>query len=196
MTDDPRHDDDDYLWDGSGEPDPEIQRLEKSLGALRYRPPASARDAIPARDSMPEPSPLSLRRLRRARISYGFALAATFIFAVGMATWALRRPAQNGTVATGPGASSKASTTVSATPSVVVEGPSWEVARVEGTPRIGEAALADKGKLAIGSWLSTDDTSRASITVADIGNIQVDRDTRVRLVQTGTTQHRLERTAR
>jgi hypothetical protein len=27
----------DYLWDCSGEPDPEIERLEKTLGALRYR---------------------------------------------------------------------------------------------------------------------------------------------------------------
>jgi len=29
---------DDYLWDKSGEPDPEIQQLEEILGTLRYRP--------------------------------------------------------------------------------------------------------------------------------------------------------------
>ena len=29
---------DDYLWDKSGEPDPEIQQLEDILGTLRYRP--------------------------------------------------------------------------------------------------------------------------------------------------------------
>lgn len=29
---------DDYLWDRSGEPDPEIQRLEEILGTLRYQP--------------------------------------------------------------------------------------------------------------------------------------------------------------
>jgi len=28
----------DYLWDKSGEPDPEIQQLEEILGTLRYRP--------------------------------------------------------------------------------------------------------------------------------------------------------------
>jgi hypothetical protein len=28
---------DDYLWDKSGEPDPEIQRLEQILGTLRYQ---------------------------------------------------------------------------------------------------------------------------------------------------------------
>ena len=26
----------DYLWDGSGEPDPELQRIEKSLARFRY----------------------------------------------------------------------------------------------------------------------------------------------------------------
>ena len=28
----------DYLWDKSGEPDPEIQELEEILGTLRYQP--------------------------------------------------------------------------------------------------------------------------------------------------------------
>ena len=27
----------DYLWDKSGEPDPQIQQLEEILGTLRYR---------------------------------------------------------------------------------------------------------------------------------------------------------------
>src|SRR5436190_9286975 len=29
---------DDYLWDKTGEPDPEIQQLEQVLGSLRYQP--------------------------------------------------------------------------------------------------------------------------------------------------------------
>jgi hypothetical protein len=33
---------DDYLWDGSGEPDPEIQKLETVLGRLRHSRPAPA----------------------------------------------------------------------------------------------------------------------------------------------------------
>jgi hypothetical protein len=28
----------DYLWDKTGEPDPEIQQLEEILGTLRYQP--------------------------------------------------------------------------------------------------------------------------------------------------------------
>jgi len=31
---------DDYLWDKTGEPDPEIQQLEQVLGTLRYQPRA------------------------------------------------------------------------------------------------------------------------------------------------------------
>jgi hypothetical protein len=29
---------DDYLWDRSGEPDPDVQKLEEILGSLRYQP--------------------------------------------------------------------------------------------------------------------------------------------------------------
>ena len=29
---------DDYLWDKSGEPDPQVQQLEEILGTLRYQP--------------------------------------------------------------------------------------------------------------------------------------------------------------
>ena len=28
---------DDYLWDGSGDPDPDIEELEKALGSLRFQ---------------------------------------------------------------------------------------------------------------------------------------------------------------
>ena len=31
--------DSDYLWDGSGTPDPDVQRLEQMLGRLRTAPP-------------------------------------------------------------------------------------------------------------------------------------------------------------
>lgn len=39
---------DDYLWDKSGEPDPEIEQLEQLLGTLRYERPAKALP-LPAR---------------------------------------------------------------------------------------------------------------------------------------------------
>jgi len=61
--------------------------------------------------------------------------------------------------------------------------PSWEVEWLAG---------AGGGRLAVGDWLETDDASRARITVADIGRVDLDPRSRVRLVGTGQQEHRLE----
>ncbi len=70
--------------------------------------------------------------------------------------------------------------------------PSWEVARLNGTPRIGSARMDEKGRLAVGQWLETDGNSRAQIAVGSIGEVDIDPNTRVRLVGTKPTEHRLE----
>src|ERR1700730_4076786 len=69
---------------------------------------------------------------------------------------------------------------------------SWEVARIDGTPRIGSAGISNKGQLAVGQWLETDGNSRAKIAVESIGQVEIDPNTRVRLLQTQPTEHRLE----
>lgn len=69
---------------------------------------------------------------------------------------------------------------------------SWEVARLDGSPRIDSARISDKSRLAIGQWLETDDISRAKINVSSIGAVEVDPNTRVRLLETRATEHRLE----
>jgi hypothetical protein len=70
---------DDYLWDRTGEPDPDIQQLEKVLGTLRYQPRPLV---IPAqRQSLFKPS------LRR---SYAppLAIAATIaVMLLGLGLW-------------------------------------------------------------------------------------------------------------
>jgi len=68
----------------------------------------------------------------------------------------------------------------------------WNVARLDGAPRIGAALVNDKGTLGIGQWLETDTNSRAQIRVSDIGQVEIDPNTRVRLVETKPTEHRLE----
>jgi ferric-dicitrate binding protein FerR (iron transport regulator) len=70
--------------------------------------------------------------------------------------------------------------------------PSWEVARINGSPRIGSARMNDKSRLAIGQWLETDNVSRAKIQVGSIGQVEIDPNSRVRLLQTRPTEHRLE----
>ncbi len=69
----------DYLWDRSGRPDPEIERLEKTLGALRYGR---------------ECAPLALE-LRIARRWWPGAIAAAVV--VALAAWqSMPRPALPG----------------------------------------------------------------------------------------------------
>lgn len=70
--------------------------------------------------------------------------------------------------------------------------PFWEVARLNGAPTIGSSRMNAKGQLAIGEWLETDGASRAQIDVGSIGQVEIDPNTRVRLLETKPTEHRLE----
>ena len=69
---------------------------------------------------------------------------------------------------------------------------SWQVTRLGGTPKIGSANISSRGSLGVGEWLETDGNSRAQIAVGTIGNVDIDENTRVRLVETQPTEHRLE----
>ncbi len=70
--------------------------------------------------------------------------------------------------------------------------PSWEVERLAGAPSIDASGFGETGRLGVGKWLETDDTSRAQIDVANIGQVEVEPNTRVRIVETGLTEHRME----
>jgi len=76
--------------------------------------------------------------------------------------------------------------------SVVNGKPYWQVTRLDGTPMIGKEGIGNNGKLAVGEWLETDGKSKAQIAVSSIGNVDIDENTRVRLVETQPTEHRLE----
>ncbi len=69
--------------------------------------------------------------------------------------------------------------------------PAWEVARLEGTPRIGQSAVTGTGQLRQGQWLETDGQSRAALDVGAIGNVEVEPNTRLRLLAARPTEHRL-----
>lgn len=78
---------DDYLWNKTGEPDPEIQHLERVLGQLRHK--RRAQD-LPALEIMPRTKP---------RLSYRLlAIAASLIFAALAlgAFLTLQRQSKNG----------------------------------------------------------------------------------------------------
>ena len=67
----------------------------------------------------------------------------------------------------------------------------WDVTRVAGKPLVGTRPLTASGRLRVGEWLETDDSSRALIAVGRIGEVAVERDTRIRLVTARRDEHRL-----
>ncbi len=62
----------DYLWDGSGEPDPEVQHLERILGELRHHQ---------------EPPALPARSRRVWHVGLSAAAAALVFIALGIGLW-------------------------------------------------------------------------------------------------------------
>jgi Putative zinc-finger/FecR protein len=69
--------------------------------------------------------------------------------------------------------------------------PSWSVARLAGAPTVGAARLRDTGRLGVGQWLETDGASKARLEVADIGQVEIEPNTRVQLRETRASEHRL-----
>ncbi len=69
--------------------------------------------------------------------------------------------------------------------------PSWDVTRIEGAPKIGSKVVGAAEKLSVGEWLVTDDSSRAEIRVGEIGQVQIDPGSRVRLLDAKADEGRL-----
>ncbi len=161
---------DNYLWDGSGEPDPEIQRLENALGRFRHnRPAPDFRALTPATLTLPAP-----RRVRISFIAAFAGLAAAALLAVGVVEYksALHRPSINQSA--------------------------WNVSTKEGAPRIGANMIGINGEMAplqAGQTLETDQNSRATISDNATGEVDVDPDTRLRAVESrsGTKHLALDR---
>jgi ferric-dicitrate binding protein FerR (iron transport regulator) len=63
---------------------------------------------------------------------------------------------------------------------------------VDGGPARCAGSPAARGTLPVGAWLETAGAAVADVRVADIGHLTVFGDSRVRLVGTGATGHRLE----
>jgi FecR protein len=156
---------DGYLWDGSGEPDPEVQKLETLLARYRHDQPA------PEFDQVAEIGPVNRRwRFFNLRWSYQLVAVAAALLLVVTVFFVMRQRADRNL------------------------GPSWEVARLEGAPRVGWHWLGEKsgpGKLGIGQTLVTDSSSRASITLDETGRVDVDAGSRLRLVANGPGRKRL-----
>lgn len=152
----------DYLWDRSGEPDPEVQRLEAILGRLRYDRPAPVFPHItPARPRTWVPW--------RMRLFPALAISAAMAAIVAGTVFVYQRKSAP----------------------VAVAG--WNVSRLTGAPRVERKIVGKEGtsRLAIGQVLETDQQSRARLSSEDIGQIEIEPSTRLRVLNTGAGLERI-----
>ncbi len=129
---------DDYLWDKSGEPDPEIQRLENLLAPFGHQPGQA---------------PVWGGHWRR-RAYVLLTIAAAVLLIVG-AVWMIRQRNRA----------------------------AWQVASVEGAPTFSH--------LTTGQSLSTDAHSRARLNMEDIGEVQVEPNTKLSVMAITRNEQRL-----
>ena len=70
--------------------------------------------------------------------------------------------------------------------------PSWQIASLAGAPQVDSKSFQGESRLRVGQWLETDTTSRAKVAVGNIGEVNVEPNSRLRLVDASATDHRLE----
>jgi FecR protein len=158
-----------YLWDGSGKPDPEVQRLESLLAQFSHR-------EVPLVLPQPQNAP------PKSGYFHGLLLQFPWLPRFAAVAVVLLALIAGGILSFYP-------TRVS--PS----GPGWEVARLDGTPQIGTRFITAgqaAANLRVGQTLETNGTSRASISQTDLGEIKVEPNSRVRLLQTEDHRKRLQ----
>jgi len=158
-----------YLWDGSGKPDPEVHRLESLLAQFSYR-------EIPLGLPQPQNSPAKPGYFQGLLLQFPwlprFAAVAVVLLALIAGGILSFYPAR-----------------------VSPSGRGWEVARLDGTPQIGTRFITAgqaAANLRVGQTLETNGTSRASISQTDLGEIKVEPNSRVRLLQTEDHRKRLQ----
>jgi hypothetical protein len=157
----------DYLWDGSGAPDAEIQHLETILGEFRH---AERPLVLPVTHN-----PVAIMKpcgvLQSPWLSR--CAAAVMLIALSLGIFFSRRASYNA-----PGI-----------------GPSWNVANLDGNPQIGSQSVwanQTTAKLYVGQTLTTNSSSRATLSEVDLGQIQIDPNSRVRLLRTDLNHKRLQ----
>lgn len=142
--------------------------------ALRERSRPTLSDAKPA---------------RRRSFAFDWRLVATACAALLLAfsaAWFFTRQPDGNSQLTGKGKPAE-----KGTPPRAPAAPAWDVARLAGAPQVGVERIEGSGRLAVGEWLETDSSSRARINVANIGQVEIEPNSRVRLVETNATEHRL-----
>lgn len=191
----------DYLWDGSGEPDPRIARLERVMGELRLTSPLT----LPARSGgEPAPAgpgeaeaalhregvrtPRDHRRRKNAWILPAAGMVALFAI-VGFIGWPMR-PWGPGTQRPPESDPGDGSASIGGDPGVAIT--TWQASHLTGAPVIGARMLSSPRPLATNDWLTTDAVSRARLVDDGVGTITVEPNSSVRVTRVLNGQHWFE----
>lgn len=150
----------DYLWDRSGEPDPEVQKLENALTQFRHQ--NSSLDFL-RHAALPHEG-RSLRRIPFTSWSFALGLASAtlvvlLIVVIGALRWRNNSQPNSGVA--------------------------WSVERISGAPRVESSSIFKKPKmneLIAGETLVTDGHSQATLSDSSFGTIHVEPNTRLRLL--------------
>ncbi len=70
-------------------------------------------------------------------------------------------------------------------------GTQWEVTRIDGSPVVGARHMRETASVRAGDWIETDAASRATVNVGDIGSVEVEQNTRLRIITARPEEHRL-----
>ena len=77
------------------------------------------------------------------------------------------------------------------TTSINDSGNFWVVSSLKGTPKIHDKKIKIIDTLKIGEWLITDDSSKALLSVAHIGNIILEPGTKLKVIKSDSSEHRI-----
>ena len=194
--------DDEYLWSGKGPADPEITKLERALGSLKSK---QTFDASALGDEKPT-------NVVRPAFWRHAAWVVPVAAAAAVTAWLLvRSPTEDVATRT---VETSAPTTTSTTPPTT---PATETAAglapavpppscdptptgsglafelLDGAPaHCGDAVAAAAGFLPTGIWLTTQSGTRVRMLVPALGQVDVEPNSRVRVLATSATEHRLE----
>jgi predicted anti-sigma-YlaC factor YlaD len=145
----------------------EYEQVRLGMGILEHLPPVQAPEAIwasieAALENRLRSRPAVFQRPSAKRWRWAF--SATIVLPLaGAAYWRLAHP----------------------------PGPRWEVLRLEGSPSVGAKIIDSVGRIGAGEWIETDARSRATVKIGEIGSVEVAPNTRVRVVTTRPSEHRL-----
>jgi len=160
----------DYLWDGTGTVDPEVQRLESLLSEFRQdERPLRILEIIPSNSSSASSFAGSLRK---GWTVVRLATAALVFLALGATAYFALRHSR-----------------------VTEPQIAWDCVSLEGNPQIGSRTIVAGDaslKLKVGQTITTNSTSRASVFQNDLGEIQIEPNTRMRLVQSVAGRKRIK----